>query len=136
MIISLSSPQNLTLSQFVPLVPPIIYIFYDVLALKRFFCSLSLSLSKCVSTNTCEDSKRQRERKFGPSSQNDSVWRVALFRVFVLFFFSGAKKKSSQFVRTKRHLTLCSRLWNVRKNHDDFTKTIKKRELLCFSLSL
>jgi len=27
-------------------------------------------------------------------------------------------------------------LWNVRKNDDDFTKTIKKRELLCFSLSL
>ena len=33
-------------------------------------------------------------------------------------------------------MTLCSRLWNVRKNHDDFTQTIKKRELRCFSLSL
>ncbi len=52
-----------------------------------------------------------------------------MFRVLVLFF-------SPQFVRTKRHLTLCSRLWNVRKNHDDFTQTIKKRELRCFSLSL
>ena len=93
--LSLSSPQNLTLLQFVPLVPPIIYI----LRCARFkaFLLLSLSLSKCVSTNTCEDSKRQRERKFGPSSHKDSVWRVVLFRVFLLL--SKKKKARNSFAQ-------------------------------------
>ena len=46
MIISLSSPQNLTLSQFVPLVPPIIYILRCARFFKAFLLlSLSLSLS-------------------------------------------------------------------------------------------
>ena len=62
MIISLSSPQNLTLLQFVPLVPPIIYILRCARFFKAFLLlSLSLSLSVFLRIRVRIRSGREKE---------------------------------------------------------------------------
>ena len=87
MIISLlSSPQNLTLLQFVPLVPPIIYILRCARFKAFLLLSLSLSLSVFLRIRVRIRSGREKEN-LDRRRKTDSVWRVALFRVFVLFFF-------------------------------------------------
>ena len=101
-----------------------------MLALKRFFCSLSLSLSVFLRIRVRILISGRENENLDRRHKKDSVWRVALFRVLVLL---SKKKKSSQFVRTKRHLTL---LWNARKNHDDFTIKRDKEEGTALLLSL
>ena len=86
--LSLSSPQNLTLLQFVPLVlfvPPIIYILRCARFFKAFLLlSLSLSLTVFLRIRVRIRSGREKEN-LDRRRKKDSVWRVALFRVFVLF---------------------------------------------------
>ena len=49
--------------------------------MKRFFCSLSLSLSKCVSTK-CEDSeRREKEKKIWTVFLLSGPFSFSLFRV-------------------------------------------------------
>ena len=139
MIISLSlaSPQNLTLLQFVPLVlfvPPIIYILRCARFFKAFLLlSLSLSLSVFLRIRVRIRSGREKENL---DRRRTKKTASGVLHCLGCSYFLSKKKKSSQFVRTKRHLTLCARLWNVRKNHDDFTIKRYKEEGTALLLSL
>ena len=96
--LSLSSPQNLTLLQFVPLVlfvPPIIYILRCARFFKAFLLlSLSLSLTVFLRIRVRIRSGREKEN-LDRRRKKDSVWRVALFRVFVLFEQKKKKARNS-----------------------------------------
>ena len=97
MIISLSSPQNLTLLQFVPLVPPIIYILRCARFKAFLLLSLSLSLSVFLRIRVRILISGRENENLDRRHKKDSVWRVALFRVFVLL--STKKKARNSFAQ-------------------------------------
>ena len=138
MIISLSflssKPHSVTVRTFSS------FLRLYILRCARFFkafllLSLSLSLSVFLRIRVRIRSGREKEN-LDRRHKTTASGVLHCLGCSYFFFFSGARKKSSQFVRTKRHLTLCSRLWNVRKNHDDFTIKRYKEEGTALLLSL
>ena len=77
--LSLSSPQNLTLLQFVPLVPPIIYILRCARFFKAFLLlSLSLSLTVFLRIRVRILISGREKENLDRRRKKDSVWRCCI----------------------------------------------------------